>query len=223
MPPRWRAGGARPARMRAATAELERLAPASWRVTGSRCCTAGCARARSSRRWARSPPAARRARRHDRDRGRHRRAERDGDAGRERRAFRDLAAAPAARAGRARRAPLALPAGRPAGRRLGRGCARCSSTPTAFASRRSTSSCASEGELTAPASPASASSGSRGCPRMRSCSSRRGPRGDDCRRRSASCGARARAARRRSSTRRSARTRWSRSPPTRARRAPLRC
>ena len=49
----------------------------------------------------------RRARRHDGDRGRHRRPERDGDARRGRRALRDLAAAPAARARRPRRARVA--------------------------------------------------------------------------------------------------------------------
>ncbi len=58
---------------------------------------------------------ARRARGDDRDRGRHRRAERVGDAGRGRRALRDLAAAPAAGTDRPRAARVALPAVRPQG------------------------------------------------------------------------------------------------------------
>ena len=55
----------------------------------------------------------RRARGHDRHRGRHRRPQRHGDARRGRRALRHLAAAPAARARRARRGPVAVPALRP--------------------------------------------------------------------------------------------------------------
>ncbi len=124
-------GGRRPSRrrggaptadlgLRAATAEL--AAPARGRAEGL------SARA-AARRHAPAREAGgdggvrlgqgRRARRHDRDRGRDRRAQRDRDADRERRALRHLPAAPAARAGRTRRAPRELPPGRAAGRRLG--------------------------------------------------------------------------------------------------------
>ncbi len=57
----------------------------------------------------------RRARRHDRDRGRDRRPQRDRDAGRGRRALRDLTAAPAARPDRPRRARVPVPAVRAEG------------------------------------------------------------------------------------------------------------
>ena len=72
----------------------------------------------------------RRARRHDGDRGRHRRAQRDGDARRGRRALRHHPAAPAARARRPRRARVAVPAVRAEGRP--RGCRRWQSTRDGF-------------------------------------------------------------------------------------------
>ncbi len=76
----------------------------------------------------------------DRDRGRHRRAERDRDGDRERRALRDLPAAPAARPGRDE-ASTAPPASWSA-RRARPGCVRSWRTPTASGSPTSTSSCA---------------------------------------------------------------------------------
>ena len=110
----------------------------------------------------------RRARRHERDRGGHRRPERDGDADRGGRALRDLPAPPAARPGRARRARLALhPVRRPtaaAARGDRQRARRLSRSP------RSTSSCAARARCSARASTACPSSTWRGCPRTPSCS-----------------------------------------------------
>ena len=142
------------------------------RASSSCCCTAGCARARSRTRWAPSPRRRRRAGRDDRDRGRDRRVQRDRDADRERRALRDLAAAPAARPGRPRRARLALlPAGPLRAPSAPLACGRWPSTPTASAWPRSTCACAARASSSGRASPVSAATASRACPRTSSCSS----------------------------------------------------
>ena len=164
--------------LRAATAELARLR--AGELAGYRARAAPrrrCAPREKQEAMAAFAAGARPgARRDDRDRGRHRRAQRDRDADRERRALRHLPAAPAARARRARRASLALLPRRPARRRRARrGCGRWSSTRDGFRLAEIDLELRKEGELVghAPVG-ARGSSGSRGCPRTRSCSSARG-------------------------------------------------
>ena len=143
-----RRGTDRSSALRAATAELARLREgelAGYRARAAARRHAPAREAGGDGRLRRRQ--GRRARRHDRHRGRDRRAQRDRHADRERRALRDLPAAPAARARRTRRAPLGCLLVGPAAALGPPGCARSSSTPTDSASPRSTSSCASEGEL----------------------------------------------------------------------------
>ena len=139
------------------------------------CCTAACARARSSRRWRRSPP----ARPHvlvattvievgidvpNATVMLIENAERFGIS-----QLHQLRG----RVGRGEHRARCFLVGPPAAPGS-RSCGRWSSTPTASAWRRSTWGCARRASWSGPASPASASSRSRACPRTPSCWSARG-------------------------------------------------